>query len=160
MTHQERLPTALDILLCHDLYFLTMVEGENEDKEAHPASKAEKQIPIFPLEEIDVQEEIDVLREKLTELGFALVELEFEEAEAARDKYIQQDKLSYQYFLCLQVSKRRDFRLVTNDNSLRKICSLERVHTIWGLELLALLFENSGISESEAIKLAEKNKSN
>jgi len=24
-----------------------MVEGENEDKDAHPASKAEKQIPIF-----------------------------------------------------------------------------------------------------------------
>jgi len=24
-----------------------MVEGENEDEDAHPASKAEKQIPIF-----------------------------------------------------------------------------------------------------------------
>jgi hypothetical protein len=30
-----------------NLYFLTMVEGENEDEDAHPASKAEKQIPIF-----------------------------------------------------------------------------------------------------------------
>jgi len=38
---------ALDILICHDLYFLTMVEGENEDKDAHPTSKAENQIPIF-----------------------------------------------------------------------------------------------------------------
>jgi len=36
---------ALDILICHDLYFLTRVEGEKEDKDAHPASKAEKQIP-------------------------------------------------------------------------------------------------------------------
>ena len=38
---------ASDTLLCHDLYFLTIVEGENEDKDAHPASKAEKQPPIF-----------------------------------------------------------------------------------------------------------------
>jgi len=38
---------GLDTLLCHDLYFLTVVEGENEDKDAHPASRAEKQIPIF-----------------------------------------------------------------------------------------------------------------
>ncbi len=38
---------TLDILLCHDLYFLTMVEGENEDKDAHPASKAEKELLIF-----------------------------------------------------------------------------------------------------------------
>jgi len=40
-------PIALDIILCHDLYFLTMVEGENEDKDVHPASKAEKEFPIF-----------------------------------------------------------------------------------------------------------------
>jgi hypothetical protein len=38
---------ALDILLCQDLYFLTMVEGENEDKDAHPASKAENEFLIF-----------------------------------------------------------------------------------------------------------------
>ncbi len=35
---------ALDILLCHDLCFLTMVKEENEDKDAHPASKAEKEL--------------------------------------------------------------------------------------------------------------------
>jgi len=35
---------ALDILLGHDLCFLTMVEGENEDKDTKPASKAENEL--------------------------------------------------------------------------------------------------------------------
>jgi hypothetical protein len=34
---------VLDIFLSHDLYFLTMVEGVNGNKDTHSASSAEKQ---------------------------------------------------------------------------------------------------------------------
>jgi hypothetical protein len=41
-----RSPAVLDIFLCHDLPFPTMVRLENGDKGAHSTSEAEKQIPM------------------------------------------------------------------------------------------------------------------
>jgi len=100
-----------------------------------------------------VLDEVDDINDpvELTNLGVNIVTPELEDLiEAGAGK----GSLSFQDRLCLLVAKREGFTCVTNDKSLRNACETAGVDVIWGLEPMLMLYDQGGITESDALKVA------
>ncbi len=80
--------------------------------------------------------------ERLRELGLILVEPTMEDAYMAAG---MAGPVSFQDNLCMLTAKRHSFTCVTNDKNLRKCCTQERIHLLWGLELLVELHRAGGV---------------
>lgn len=90
--------------------------------------------------------------QELLDLGLILDEPELEDALSAAEG---RGPVSFQDRLCLLTAKRNRCTCVTNDKSLRKLCALEGVPVMWGLQLLLELLGAGGISPKEAVNIAE-----
>ena len=90
--------------------------------------------------------------EELTELGIYVMEPEIEDAYAAA---IGGGTVSFQDRLCLLTAKRHGMTCVTNDKSLRSLCTKEGVPLLWGLELLLELHAAGGIPRTIAETVAQ-----
>jgi len=88
----------------------------------------------------------------LFELGLHIIEIEIEDAYTAGT---WTGSTSFQDNICLLTAKRHGCICVTNDKSLRKLCEHKGVRILWGLELLAKLYNVGGISKKKAINVAE-----
>lgn len=88
---------------------------------------------------------------ELVALGLIIIEPEIQDAYIAGG---QSGPLSFQDWLCLLTAKRHGFTCVTNDKNLRKLCKLEGVPLLWGIELLAQLHKNGGIPAIDAEMIA------
>lgn len=89
--------------------------------------------------------------EELTGLGVQILEPELEDMMEAG---AQRGRLSFQDHLCIRVAKRERFTCVTNDKLLRNACEAEGVDVIWGLELMLMLYDQGGITDSAALEIA------
>jgi len=89
----------------------------------------------------------------LVALGVIVIEPEIEDAYVAASL---SGSISFEDWLCLMTAKRHGFTCVTNDRSLRKVCIQQGVSLIWGLELVAELFEADGIRIEEAEAFARR----
>jgi predicted nucleic acid-binding protein len=58
--------------------------------------------------------------------------------------------LSFHDHLCLLLARDNGWTCVTNDGRLRRECAAEGIATLWGLEVVALLVEDSVLSVSAA----------
>ncbi len=107
--------------------------------------------PLFVASPV-VDEVNDIKDEnELVELGIIIVEPELEDAFTAA---AHSGPISFQDRLCLLTAKRQGFICVTNDKSLRKVCDQEGVPLLWGLQLLAEVYNAGGISAVEAELIA------
>ena len=86
-------------------------------------------------------------------LGIKLVEPTLEQA---FDAAARKGPLSFQDRLCLIVAKANGWTCVSNDKKLREVCKTEKVPTLWGLELVALLVEEKAIPVAAAKEFAER----
>jgi predicted nucleic acid-binding protein len=90
---------------------------------------------------------------ELIELGLFIVEPELDDAFEAISR---KGPTSFQDNLCLLTAKRNGFTCVTNDKNLREYCLQEGVSILWGLQLLAMLCKQGGISRTGALDIAEQ----
>lgn len=101
---------------------------------------------------IPVLREVSALnKKKCAALKIALVEPELEHVLLAGEK---RGSLSFEDQLCLLLAKENGWICITNEKPLRRECAKEKVTVIWGLELLAILVEQKGISKSRAASIA------
>jgi hypothetical protein len=94
---------------------------------------------------------------ELTDLGLIIIEPDIEDIELALDKTLYNGsfgRLGFEDSLCFLTAKRNSYTCITNDKILRKLCQLEKISILWGLELLLLLYKSNGISAKEAINIA------
>jgi len=64
--------------------------------------------------------------------------------------------LSFQDNLCILSAKQNGWICATNDKKLRKECSSNKVKTIWGLQIMLFLIEDSCLDKNTAIETAHK----
>lgn len=99
-----------------------------------------------------VLDEVRALNERTCAgLGIELVEPETEYVIRAGE---ERGSLSFEDKLCLYLAKDNDWICVTNEKPLRKECGKEGVKTVRGLELLAFLVEEGGITKKRASHIA------
>ncbi|MHB8143735.1 MAG: hypothetical protein ACYDGX_08765 [Thermoleophilia bacterium] len=90
-------------------------------------------------------------KEKCADLGIILVEPEIEHVVMAEER---RGALSFEDHLCLILARDRGWTCVTNEKLLRKECRKEKISVVWGLELLAILHEQGGITKTRAKQVA------
>lgn len=103
-------------------------------------------LPIL-VEEVEQFNDLD-----WTELEIAGVEPSLEVVtQAAR----RRAGLSFHDHLCLLLARDNGWTCVTNDGRLRRECAAESIATLWGLEVVALLVEESVLAVSAAEAIGE-----
>lgn len=103
--------------------------------------------PVYVISPIiDEVYEIDGENE-LLDLGVNIIEPELEDAYLAASK---KGPLSFYDWMCLFVSKRKNYSCATNDKKLRKMCEQENISVFWGLELILMLHFEGGILAKDA----------
>ncbi|MHB8181819.1 MAG: hypothetical protein ACYDDR_13510 [Acidithiobacillus ferrivorans] len=90
-------------------------------------------------------------KKKCVDLGIVLVEPEIGHVVMAEER---RGALSFEDHLCLILARDNGWTCVTNEKLLRKECRKERIQVVWGLELLAILYEQGGITKNRAKQVA------
>lgn len=86
--------------------------------------------------------------------NFGIIEATPEQKVIAEVKKIA--RLSFQDHLCCLVAASSNSVCVTNDKELLKKCEKDGVHTLRGLKIMEAIVNKGGISEHEAITIAEQ----
>ena len=105
-------------------------------------------VTSFMLDEIEDVEN----QSEFEELGLVVLEPHAEDVFSAG---YPGGPTSFQDRVCMLTAKRNGLICVTNDKSLRSLCTAEGVPILWGLELIAELRRVRGISGKESIKIAQ-----
>ena len=61
---------------------------------------------------------------------------------------------------CLLTARRYGFACVTNDKRMRNECQAHGIRLVWGLEMLSLLCQASGLPAHTAVSIAREIRSN
>lgn len=102
----------------------------------------------------DVVDEVEGLDDdRCAHLGLKIVEPTTEHLLAAGSH--PRTALSFEDRLCLLVAKENGFVCVSNDRALRSACAAETVDVMWGLQLMLQLVQAGGMTETEAVVVAE-----
>ncbi len=107
-------------------------------------------IPLPVLKEVDQLSIKEVL-----DLGIVIVEPTLLQIIEATKIRMKKPSLSGEDAICFVMARDKDWTCLTNDKPLRTICSLHKIHCIWGLEIMLYLVSAKVITDKKAYHIAQ-----